>query len=278
MSQKQAEKYLKHLSELATISPVAVELIGKVEDINVSREEIALLVKKDDVLYTNVFKLVNSAALGLPRRVQSIVEAINVIGMFQLRSLTFMIAAKKVFVDLELWYKSVFLAYSAERIALELGLNQNIQSDLYISGLMMSSGKLIFKMFYQDEYKDIDKILNYQERLKSEKKTFGISSIELSCEIIKNYGLPETIYSILSKQALDWDNDEFTLSNGILELARILAEINSKELDEFELRRAIRDLLDPEMLKKFQMTDLCLDTEFVAHLHEGTAAFVNSNH
>ncbi len=108
MPQKQAEKYLKHLSDLATISPVAVELISKVEDINVSRDEIAQLVKKDDVLYTNVFKLVNSAALGLPRRVQNILEAINIIGMFQLRSLTFMIAAKKVFVDLDLWYKSVF--------------------------------------------------------------------------------------------------------------------------------------------------------------------------
>ena len=277
MSQKQAEKYLKHLSDLATISPVAVELISKVEDINVSRDEIALLVKKDDVLYTNVFKLVNSAALGLSRRVQNILEAINVIGMFQLRSLTFMIAAKKVFVDLELWYKSVFLAYSAERIALELGLSQNFQSDVYISGLMMSSGQLIFKMFYRDQYKDIDKILNYQERLKAEKKIFGISSIELSCEIIKNYGLPETIYSILSKQDLDWDDEEFGLANAVLELARILAEIDSKNMDEFELRRAIRALLDPEMLKKFQMSDLRLDTDFVAQLHEGTAAFVNAN-
>lgn len=278
MSQKQAEKYLKHLSDLATISPVAVELISKVEDINVSRDEIALLVKKDDVLYTNVFKLVNSAALGLSRRVQNILEAINVIGMFQLRSLTFMIAAKKVFVDLELWYKSVFLAYSAERIALELGLSQNFQSDVYISGLMMSSGQLIFKMFYRDQYKDIDKILNYQERLKAEKKIFGISSIELSCEIIKNYGLPETIYSILSKQDLDWHDEEFGLANAVLELARILAEIDSKDMDEFELRRAIRALLDPEMLKKFQMSDLRLDTDFVAQLHEGTAAFVNANY
>jgi HD-like signal output (HDOD) protein len=278
MSQKQAEKYLKHLSDLATISPVAVELISKVEDVNVSRDEIALLVKKDDVLYTNVFKLVNSAALGLSRRVQNILEAINVIGMFQLRSLTFMIAAKKVFVDLELWYKSVFLAYSAERIALELGLSQNFQSDVYISGLMMSSGQLIFKMFYRDKYKDIDKILNYQERLKAEKKIFGISSIELSCEIIKNYGLPETIYSILSKQDLDWHDEEFGLANAVLELARILAEIDSKDMDEFELRRAIRALLDPEMLKKFQMSDLRLDTDFVAQLHEGTAAFVNANY
>lgn len=278
MSQKQAEKYLKHLSDLATISPVAVELISKVEDVNVSRDEIALLVKKDDVLYTNVFKLVNSAALGLSRRVQNILEAINVIGMFQLRSLTFMIAAKKVFVDLELWYKSVFLAYSAERIALELGLSQNFQSDVYISGLMMSSGQLIFKMFYRDQYKDIDKILNYQERLKAEKKIFGISSIELSCEIIKNYGLPETIYSILSKQDLDWHDEEFGLANAVLELARILAEIDSKDMDEFELRRAIRALLDPEMLKKFQMSDLRLDTDFVAQLHEGTAAFVNANY
>jgi HD-like signal output (HDOD) protein len=263
---------------LATISPVAVELISKVEDINVSRDEIAQLVKKDDVLYTNVFKLVNSAALGLPRRVQNILEAINIIGMFQLRSLTFMIAAKKVFVDLDLWYKSVFLAFSAEKIAQELGLNQNFQSDVYISGLMMSSGQLIFKMFYRDQYKDIDAILNYQERLKAEKAIFGISSIELSCEIIKNYGLPETIYSILSKQDLDWQDEEFGLANAILKLACILAELDSKNMDQFELKRTIGDLLDPDLLKKFQMSELRLDTDFLAQLHEGTATFVNANH
>jgi hypothetical protein len=31
------------------------------------------------------------------------------------------------------------------------------------------------------------------------------------------------------------------------------------------------------MLKKFQMSDLRLDTDFVAQLHQGTAAFVNAN-
>lgn len=276
MSPKTAEKYLKHLSDLATISPVAVELISKVEDINVSREEIAQLVKKDDVLFSNVFKLVNSAALGLSRRVQNIVEAINVIGMFQLRSLTFMIAAKKVFVDLELWYKSVFLAYSAERISAALGQNQNFQSDVYISGLMMSSGQLIFKMFYRDKYQNMDEVLNYQERLKKEKNVFGISSIDLSCEIVKNYGLPEHIYSCLSTQSLNWQEDNFSLENAILELARVLADIDSKNMDEFELRRALRASVDEGMLKKFGMSDLKIDTDFVSQLHEGTSAFVNA--
>ncbi len=43
----------------------------------------------------------------------------------------------------------------------------------------------------------------------AEKSIFGISSIELSFEIIKNYILPETIYSILSKQDLEWQDEEF---------------------------------------------------------------------
>ena len=278
MPQEQIEKYLKHLADLATISPVAVELISKVEDINVSREAIAQLVKKDDVLYTNVFKLVNSAALALPRRVQNILEAVNIIGMFQLRNLTFMIAAKKVFVDLELWYKSVFLAYTAEKIARALGLSQNVQSDVYISGLMMSSGQVIFKTFYKDQYKGIDKILHFQDRLEKEKEIFQISSIDLSCEIIKTNGLPQSIFSILNRQSLDWHDEEFTLENAILELSRILAEIDSKYLDEYDLNRAIYELLDPEMLKKFGMTKIKLDTEFMSQLHEGTASFVNANH
>jgi HD-like signal output (HDOD) protein len=188
-----------------------------------------------------------------------------------------MIAAKKVFVDLELWYKSVFIAYTAERIARILGLSQNAQSDVYISGLMMFTGQVIFKMFYKDQYKGLDHILNLQKRLEKEREVFEISSIDLSCEIIKSNGLPQSIFSILSKQTLDWHDEEFKLENAILELARILSEIDSKNLDEQDLNTAIYEVLDPEMLDKFGMTKLRLDPHFLAELHEGTTAYVNAH-
>lgn len=273
MATKAIDKYLKHLADLATISPVAVELITKVEDINASRDDIARLVKKDDVLYSNVFKLVNSAALGLARRPKNILEAINVIGMFQLRSLTFMIAAKKVFVDLELWYKSVFIAYTAENIAKQLGKNQNFQSDIYIAGLMLSVGELIFRMFYRDEYEDLLAITDYRQRLEEEKKIFEVSSLELSCEVVKNYGLPDALAGILQAQTHDWQSKEFKQENAILELARALSGLDPKALSDQDL---IVGAINDRMLEKFSLDTLVIDTEYLAKLHAETKSFVNS--
>ena len=62
MATYQLADFLKHVSELSTISPVAVELINKISLPNTTRKDVADLVAKDEILYANIFKFVHSAA------------------------------------------------------------------------------------------------------------------------------------------------------------------------------------------------------------------------
>lgn len=231
------ESYIKKSEELSTISPIAVELINKVNDFNVSREEIAGLIAKDDVIYANVFKYVNSAAVAVVRRPKDILEALEIIGMFEVSNLVFLVAAKKAFVDLELWHRSVFMAICSERIAKELNIGSAKASDCYISGLMYSLGELVFKNFYKDKYE------NAKDDLKKE---FGCSSIELTYEIVKNYGLPENIESIFKTQVLGAESTEFTQMNAILEISKEFSAIDEDDITEpgFAVNQIDQDLLE----------------------------------
>lgn len=265
------EDFLQHTDELATISPAVVELINKINASSTTREEIAKLVSIDEVLYANVFKIVNSAALGLVRRPQTVSEAIDIIGLNGLRNLVFIVAAKKVFVDLDLWYKSVFVAFSSQRIALRAGLNAQQTSDIYIAGLMQSMGALIFKVFYKKFYEEILQIKDTDLRKVREKEIFGISSDELAYEIVKSYGLPENIVNIIDNQSKDWNDPGFRVENAIIKLSTALGDLDK---DDIETQSYIDDAINFTMLTKFGIADLNIDTEFLKALHQETNDFV----
>jgi len=266
------QDFLKHTSELATISPAAVELINKINLPSTRRDEIAKLVSTDEILFANIFKYTNSAALGLVRRPQTVIEAIDILGLNEIRNLVFAVAAKKVFVDLDLWHQSVFTAFTAQEFAKKIGLKQDDISNIYIAGLMRSMGTLIFKMFYKDDYSKVKDIKDRKERSDSERKIFGISNYDLAYEIVKDYGLPEAIVEIIKNQGDGWESDKFGQKNAMIDLAVSLSELSKGDLEDQDL---IKEAMNSEMLTKFELNSLTVDTEFLKEIHERTDNFVN---
>lgn len=266
------QDFLKHTSELATISPAAVELINKINLPSTRRDEIAKLVSSDEILFANIFKYTNSAALGLVRRPQTVIEAIDIIGLNEIRNLVFAVAAKKVFVDLDLWHQSVFTAFAAQDFAIKLKLKHEDISNIYIAGLMRSMGTLVFKMFYKDDYSKVKDIKNRKDRSEAEKKIFGIDNSMLAYEIVKDYGLPEAIVEIIKNQGNDWDSDSFDQRNAMIDLAISLSEIDKEDLEDQDI---IDEAVNTEIMKKFELTDLVIDTAFLKEIHERTDNFVN---
>jgi HD-like signal output (HDOD) protein len=272
MSAYSINDFLKHSSELATISPAAVELINKINLSNVRRDEIARLVSADEILYANVFKYTNSAALGLAVRPKSVVEAIDILGINEVRNIVFSVAAKKVFVDLELWQKSIFTALTAQKIAKLLGLDSSAVSNLYIAGLMQSIGTLVFKTFYKQEYQEIELLPSYKDRCDLEKKVFGITNLALAYAIINDYGLPQPISEIIRTQVLDQEDPEFILENKIMDLAIRIADLSEEEQANQEV---IDQLFEISGLPSRSTKDLVLNPEFIEDLKNEAKSFMN---
>lgn len=275
MAVRTIDEYLSKTSELATISPAAVELINKISLPSTTRQEVADLVSKDEVLFTNVFKLVNSPILALKRRPQNLPEAIDVLGTNSIRNLVFGVACKKTFADLSLWYRSVFVAFTTQKLAEKFKLEQDAASDVYIAGLMHAMGELIFKMFYPADYENVIDITGYRERQKQEKEIFSFTGIELSAKIAEQNGLPDSISKILSGHACEsYEDDNFTKCNLLLELAIKLSEIDKEEPEYEDIRAIFTNFTELGLFDKFGLKVFDLTITDFNELHEEADAFV----
>lgn len=228
------ENFLSKLDNLATISPVAVELIHKLANIDTPREEITKLTESDEVIYTNLFKYMRSAALALPSYPTNTQQAIEVIGQYGLRNLIFIISARAVFLNLQLWQKSLLIAFLAKRIAEEHNYTQAKSSDIYIAALMCNFGQMLLKTFYPSEYSKIAEEITYTELLKNEKAIFGIDSLELSYEISKNYQLPSTIINLINGQRSISKKQNLTQENAIIYIAQLIAYNECMDYNDLE--------------------------------------------
>ena len=72
---------ISEIDILKPIPPVATQILVLAEDINSSLSEIADLIIHDPAITANVLKMCNSAYFGLPRKVDSVRDAISLLGL-----------------------------------------------------------------------------------------------------------------------------------------------------------------------------------------------------
>ncbi len=265
--QLSTEKFLEKLDNLATISPVAVELIHKLADIHTSREEIVNLTERDEVIYANLFKYIKSAAFIWPHYPNNTQQAIEVLGQHGLRDLIFMITARGVFLDLKLWQKSLLMAFLAKSIAEKHNYDLEYSSDIYISTLMCNFGQMIFKTFYQQEYSKIREGISYADLLIEEKCIFGLNSLDLSYEIAKSYQLPINIINLINSQRLALYDPNFLQGNAIIYTAQSI--INNECLDYEDIEEAI----DKDLLQLHKLETVNIDTALLKQCKNLANAF-----
>lgn len=255
---------------IESVSPVAIDLINMIGDPKACKTDIVKLVGLDEALNANVFKLVNSAAFSLKTAPRNLTEAINILGLYQLRNLVFLAASKASFDDEELWYRSVFMAYAAQKIARKLNKSNEYASDVYMAALMTSFGEVVFKRFYREEF---EKIAQGEEdirtRMEIEKETFGINHVELSFLALQSNGLPESVLEILRYQSSTWVEYGFSEANAIIELVSML------ETMEFSDEYDIESKIDFKMLEKFGLDSIKITPDFIKDLHIGASNFVS---
>jgi HD-like signal output (HDOD) protein len=275
MAKYQIEDFLKHVSELSTISPVAVELINKINLPNTTRKDVADLVAKDEILYANIFKFVNSAAFPSARRPQNLGQAIDLMGTNEVRNLVFAIAARKAFVDLELWFRSVFTAFAAQKFARAKEYPQDEVSNIYIVGLMQSLGEQIYTTFYKQENESVKEAKTFKDKLKLQKEIFGYTSLELSAEILKDFGLPDAIIELIDVQKLDTDDENFKEVNAIIYTAACLSELSEEKSTDEITPEELEEALDRDLIKRFQLNDISINLGVFDELQSDTRSFVN---
>ena len=153
---KTAAKLLASIEVLPSLSPIVAKLAQVTASPASSAQQVADVVKLDPALTAKVMRLANSAYVGIPRRINSLKNAVVLLGQKRVYSLALttgvLLAIKKradlPFLLKDFWRHSVAVGMIAESISKSLNRRDCIDSDqAFTAGLLHDIGKLAVGCF-----------------------------------------------------------------------------------------------------------------------------------
>jgi HD-like signal output (HDOD) protein len=253
---------LSSSSTFLYLSPITQKIFNRVEPSQSSVEDLQRLLCEDSVLADNLFKMINSASYAFNRKLESVGEAIEFVGVHGFRELVLLSSARKLFQNPELWYRAVFTAYCSKAISQRLGLKANLCSEIYSIALLLELGALFLDLKDPDYSYFIYGEESRMVRFIKEQERYGIDSHSITMSFLESFKLPANIKKIIISQKPDFNYSNFKLPNAIIDLAYRLSFM--QEADEGD----IQELVKLDQFQKFDFGFLDLDFEFVSKLHQ----------
>jgi len=202
---------LKDIKGLKPMPKVAGQIMTIVENPNSSIADIADLVAYDPSLTATLLKTCNSAYFALPRKIDSVQEAIAFLGMDQIVDLVLLKGAagnlKKGqtgygLYEGELWRQSVSSALIAKELAEKKGSDQ--KHLVFTAALLKDIGKIILDRYVGDSFQKIINLIELEglSFWEAEKREIGIDHAELGGIVAKMWNFSPKMIAIISNHHL----------------------------------------------------------------------------
>ncbi len=176
------------------------ELIRLTQDPDARIGEIAGRIATDPALTADLLKHVNSAYYMLPTRVNSIPQAVKLVGLKGLSSILYSYGTQKVLGDKyaemkTLWEHSYRTAFYAFQIARHLKKQHDILDDVYVAGILHDLGLIITTSLHpelHEKMRKFSKEKNIPPRI-LERFSYGMHHAELGALIAKKWNFPPVL-------------------------------------------------------------------------------------
>jgi putative nucleotidyltransferase with HDIG domain len=202
------------IDTLNPIPPVAAQIMALAEDENSSTSDIADLIIHDPSITASLLKICNSAFFGLPRKVESVRDAIALLGLDQIVELVLINTTAENFKDEpdgyglgegELWHHAVLSAHVAKTLAEKHGLAEK-KHLIFTAGLLKDIGKIIMGRFVAFSYEKINILVHSKGYSfnEAEKEIIGMNHEELGAQVGKKWRFSDKlIYMIRNHHMTD---------------------------------------------------------------------------
>jgi putative nucleotidyltransferase with HDIG domain len=165
---------------------------------------IARQISMDPAMTADLLKIVNSAQYMLSKKVDSISEAVKMVGIKGIKNLLYSYGTLKVLGDdtidkKKLWEHSYRTAFYAYNLAKNYKHDRNLLDDVYVSGILHDMGKIIFSNVHPDL---LEKIRGFCQERNLPSSTFedlsaGMNHAELGALIAEKWNFPERLVTAI---------------------------------------------------------------------------------
>ncbi len=195
---RSAEHIIKSTSQVASLPTIYLKIEEALNNANCSNQYLIDILSEDTALSARLLRLSNSAMFNFPNKIDSIFQAITIIGTQQLRALVLASSVMKIFKDIPqelinmemFWRHSIACAVSA-RIIASLRRAANIEY-YFLAGLLHDIGRLIMFKEVPTEISEAIQLAAKKQQLLFivEKEVLGFDHAKLGGMLLKDWKLP----------------------------------------------------------------------------------------
>ncbi len=190
------------MDSLPSMPDLYLKLTQAMQAESVSMKKIAAVVSKDVAMTAKVLQLANSALFCMPRHVESIEQAVIMLGEEVIRSLALSEAVFRCFHTgfdaaqfAALWQHSLTISAVAHALAKAESLDKFTAEQALQAGMLHDIGKLILATAVPDDYQKVNAIAleRHLPVHAAEQQLFGCDHGQIGAHLLGLWGLPDGI-------------------------------------------------------------------------------------
>lgn len=211
------KEFIMQNYDIPAVPMVAVRIVKLIDDPKTTVEDLQKAIMADQALAARVLKMANSAFYGVRHNVDTISEAITIMGFNTIRNLTLAIATREVYksfglIEQKLWEHSLGVSIASGIIASKIPAIKN--EEAVVAGLLHDVGKVIMNNAEPERFALLTHRV-YEERVTYsdiEEEVFGFTHAEAGHILSEKWGFPEMLCNVIyhhHKCPGDLDNDPY---------------------------------------------------------------------
>lgn len=200
MIQPSLEQAIAAVRQLPNLPSTTRVVLGYLSDDDADVNQVVRAIAQDQGLVARVLRIANSSFYGLSGQVQTLQEAVVVLGFSNLRLIVTaaMITAQKFpglagNADVQILFRhSLSVAICASILGRNNKLNANL---LFLAGLLHDIGKLALMTIYPAQYVQVQELRRMNDRLttEAEEQVFGFNHAAIGAALCRHWHIPEVI-------------------------------------------------------------------------------------
>jgi putative nucleotidyltransferase with HDIG domain len=213
--------------------------------------DIARQISMDPALTADMLKIVNSAQYMLAKKVDSISEAVKMVGIRGIKNLLYSYGTQKVLGDdtsekKKLWEHSYKTAFYAFNLIKNFRKDNNLLDDVYVGGILHDMGKIIFANVHPDLLNKIKSFCSDKglPATTYEDLSAGMNHAEIGAMVAEKWNFPEHLV-----HAIQYHHDPTAAPPEERELVFTVYLANM--LCEYEAGNVNFDQFEPQVLDNF---------------------------
>lgn len=218
------------LDTLPTPSESYMQLLNALNSADRSIDDIAAIVEADPSLATKVLQAVNSAMFGAGRKIISLSEALQIIGLQVLRALVLTIHVFDYYQNprmktelKQLWNHSASVAKNAREICQQREWKAAVAEEAFLCGLLHEVGRLILAATPETVRKSLFPQYEFFREPGKDSLVSRLIEAEASTYLLSLWGLPESIVKTVHEYTVGTASPVSSMEEGSAAVALALA-------------------------------------------------------